>query len=76
MKELLKANIAREWLLMKRNSFVYIFKMVQVSNEVTLTYLLISKLTIQCLTSKFLLVSAHTYVIDHDDSLLANQDAS
>lgn len=76
MKELLKANIAREWLLMKRNSFVYIFKMVQVSNEVTLTYLLISKLTIQCLTSKFLLVSAHTYVIDHDDSLLENQDAS
>ncbi|XXG47536.1 hypothetical protein AAC387_Pa02g2169 [Persea americana] len=28
-KELLKANIDREWLLMKRNSFVYIFKMVQ-----------------------------------------------
>ncbi|XP_058074636.1 pleiotropic drug resistance protein TUR2-like isoform X2 [Magnolia sinica] len=28
-KELLKANIAREWLLMKRNSFVYIFKMAQ-----------------------------------------------
>lgn len=76
MKELLKANIAREWLLMKRNSFVYIFKMVQVSNELTLTYLLISKLTIQCLTSKFLLVSAHTYVIDHDDGLLENQDAS
>ncbi|OAY78663.1 ABC transporter G family member 39 [Ananas comosus] len=27
--ELLKACIAREWLLMKRNSFVYIFKLVQ-----------------------------------------------
>ena len=30
MKELLKANINREILLMKRNSFVYIFKAVQV----------------------------------------------
>ena len=30
-KEVLKANMARELLLMKRNSFVYIFKAVQVS---------------------------------------------
>lgn len=30
-KELLKACISREYLLMKRNSFVYIFKMTQVS---------------------------------------------
>ena len=30
-KELLKANIDRELLLMKRNSFVYIFKATQVS---------------------------------------------
>ena len=30
-KELLKANISRELLLMKRNSFVYIFKLTQVS---------------------------------------------
>ncbi|KAG9452653.1 hypothetical protein H6P81_005557 [Aristolochia fimbriata] len=30
-KELLKASISREWLLMKRNSFVYIFKMVQIA---------------------------------------------
>lgn len=29
--ELLKACTSREWLLMKRNSFVYIFKVVQVS---------------------------------------------
>lgn len=29
-KELLKACISREYLLMKRNSFVYIFKMCQV----------------------------------------------
>ncbi|PKI62063.1 hypothetical protein CRG98_017436 [Punica granatum] len=30
-KELLKANISREYLLMKRNSFVYIFKLVQLA---------------------------------------------
>ncbi|KAL9432590.1 hypothetical protein AB3S75_027592 [Citrus x aurantiifolia] len=31
-KELLKANISRELLLMKRNSFVYIFKLTQLSS--------------------------------------------
>jgi len=31
--ELLKACTSREWLLMKRNSFVYIFKVVQVSEK-------------------------------------------
>lgn len=31
-KELLKANFAREYLLMKRNAFVYIFKLSQVSS--------------------------------------------
>lgn len=31
-KELLKACVSREYLLMKRNSFVYIFKMTQVRN--------------------------------------------
>jgi hypothetical protein len=30
--ELLKACFSREWLLMKRNSFVYIIKVVQVRN--------------------------------------------
>lgn len=30
-KELLKASFSREYLLMKRNSFVYIFKLTQVS---------------------------------------------
>jgi hypothetical protein len=30
-KELLKANFSREYLLMKRNAFVYIFKLCQVS---------------------------------------------
>jgi hypothetical protein len=29
-KELLKACFEREFLLMKRNSFVYVFKMIQV----------------------------------------------
>ena len=32
-KELLKANFSREFLLMKRNSFVYIFKLCQVSSS-------------------------------------------
>ncbi|RWW31583.1 hypothetical protein BHE74_00018806 [Ensete ventricosum] len=36
MTELLKACISREWLLMKRNSFVYIFKVVQVSNRIAM----------------------------------------
>jgi len=31
MKELLKANFSREYLLMKRNAFVHIFKLSQVS---------------------------------------------
>lgn len=32
-KELWKACFSREFLLMKRNSFVYIFKLVQVGNQ-------------------------------------------
>ena len=32
-KELLKACVSREFLLMKRNLFVYVFKMIQVSKE-------------------------------------------
>lgn len=35
-KELLKACISRELLLMKRNSFVYIFKIFQVSSSLQL----------------------------------------
>ncbi|KAL3528695.1 hypothetical protein ACH5RR_008017 [Cinchona calisaya] len=31
MRELLKANFDKEWLLIKRNSFVYIFKTVQIT---------------------------------------------
>jgi hypothetical protein len=39
-KKLLKACISRELLLMKRNSFFYIFKMIQVSSRQTcLTFL-------------------------------------
>ena len=33
-KEILKACFSREYLLMKRNSFVYIFKLIQVSSRV------------------------------------------
>ncbi|XP_015083790.1 pleiotropic drug resistance protein 1-like [Solanum pennellii] len=36
-KELLKACTAREYLLMKRNSFVYIFKMIQLTLMATIT---------------------------------------
>jgi len=32
-KDLLKANFSREYLLMKRNSFVYIFKICQVLTD-------------------------------------------
>ena len=37
-KELLDACISREYLLMKRNSFVYIFKLTQVSIIIVVTY--------------------------------------
>eukprot|EP00268_Persea_americana_P017565 TRINITY_DN1848_c0_g1_i2.p1 TRINITY_DN1848_c0_g1~~TRINITY_DN1848_c0_g1_i2.p1 ORF type:complete len:1048 (+),score=151.55 TRINITY_DN1848_c0_g1_i2:75-3146(+) len=45
-KELLKANIAREWLLMKRNSFVYIFKVIQLLliASITMTVFLRTKM--------------------------------
>ncbi|GAU13808.1 hypothetical protein TSUD_261350 [Trifolium subterraneum] len=36
-KELLKANFSREYLLMKRNSFIYLFKMVQIAIMATIT---------------------------------------
>lgn len=40
-KELLKACMSREYLLMKRNSFVYVFKFVQVNQNSTLLYLVL-----------------------------------
>ncbi|XP_077211686.1 pleiotropic drug resistance protein 1-like [Tasmannia lanceolata] len=45
-KELLKACFSREWLLMKRNSFVYIFKMVQllIIASITMTVFLRTKM--------------------------------
>ena len=42
--ELLKACISRELLLMKRNSFVYIFKMSQVSSIDAINFQFCSKL--------------------------------
>ncbi|KAK9939888.1 hypothetical protein M0R45_016568 [Rubus argutus] len=36
--ELFKACFAREWLLMKRNSFVYRFKTVQISIMATISF--------------------------------------
>lgn len=49
MKELLKACASREFLLMKRNSFVYIFKITQVRNIQTLMLLLSSFFLSICL---------------------------
>ena len=37
-KDLFKACLAREWLLMKRNSFVYIFKTVQITIMAVFTF--------------------------------------
>ena len=37
-KELLDANMSREYLLMKRNSFVYVFKLTQVSIIIIVTF--------------------------------------
>ncbi|XP_027925793.1 pleiotropic drug resistance protein 1-like isoform X4 [Vigna unguiculata] len=39
-KELLKANISREFLLMKRNSFVHIFKLLQLTTLAILTMIM------------------------------------
>ncbi|XP_042755335.1 pleiotropic drug resistance protein 2 [Lactuca sativa] len=36
--ELLKANLAREWLLMKRNAFLYIFKTTQITIMSVITF--------------------------------------
>ncbi|KAK3411001.1 hypothetical protein EUGRSUZ_J03024 [Eucalyptus grandis] len=46
MKDLLKACISREYLLMKRNSFVYIFKIVQltISAIITMTFFFRTKM--------------------------------
>jgi len=51
-KELLKACASREFLLMKRNSFVHIFKLTQVSNIQTLILFISSDLKWQILCYK------------------------
>ena len=69
---LLKACIAREFLLMKRNSFVYVFKMMQVSNGDQHGILLSSKLAnFIAKLAPFFPFSAHSCWAHHNDSLLA-----
>jgi len=46
-KELLRACASREFLLMKRNSFVYIFKVTQVRNIQSLTLFILSDLKLK-----------------------------
>jgi hypothetical protein len=45
-KELFKASFSREYLLMKRNSFVYIFKLVQVDLNLVFVKVLIKLLNL------------------------------
>ena len=73
-KELLEACISREYLLMKRNSFVYIFKLTQVSLIIFLTYnhvFFFFFLYINNLLFLFLLL-AHSNGNDHNDNLPKN----
>jgi hypothetical protein len=43
--ELLKTSFAKEWLLMKRNSFIYVFKIVQVPrSKINLSWPMLSHL--------------------------------
>ncbi|KAF3444741.1 hypothetical protein FNV43_RR14434 [Rhamnella rubrinervis] len=57
--ELLKACTAREWLLMKRNSFVYIFKSAQlvITAVVTMTVFLRTRMNINMVDANFYLGS-------------------
>lgn len=45
--DLLKANLAREWLLMKRNAFLYIFKTFQITMLSIITFTLFYKTTMK-----------------------------
>jgi hypothetical protein len=81
--ELLKAQIDREILLMKRNSFVYIFKAVQVRIAKKPMFLIFHLLHINAyIYRNFILIhfwpflSADNDSFHHDDTVLAHQDAS
>ena len=74
-KEFLDACISREYLLMKRNSFVYIFKLTQVSIITVFTYITMA-FTFLYVTNLFLyflfLFLAHSNGSDCNDTLPKN----
>lgn len=73
--ELLKACISREWLLMNRNSFVYVFKIVQVST-LSRSYCLPSEGNQhpKFLTVTFHFMSAYINFLHNNDGVLAHGD--
>ncbi|KAM0932605.1 putative P-loop containing nucleoside triphosphate hydrolase, ABC transporter family G [Dioscorea sansibarensis] len=74
--ELLKACIWREHLLMKRNSFVYIFKAVQVRMASFTGAQDSNFISKSCALSKFMLVfSALLHGVHHNDTLLPHKNA-
>ena len=71
-RELLKACFSREFLLMKRNSFVYIFKLVQVSINLVLSCFSFSLSDNDCFFFSWLLDC--NYRIGNYDTVLQNED--
>lgn len=75
--ELLKACMAREWLLMKRNSFVHVFKSTQVMDRVTSNFCVITYLTIlqtANISHLNLFTTAYVRRNGHDDSVYTLTD--
>lgn len=76
-KELLKACLSRELLLMKRNLFVYVFKMFQVSKENYLKCFLCFQHFMSELMMLFLMnFSAYFHWVHNSDNFSKDRDAS
>ncbi len=74
-KELLKACFSREFLLMKRNSFVYIFKLSQVDFKLILIFVLPFLLVHDFDISLFYVLLAYYNGSDCINTFSTNQDA-
>ena len=74
-KELLKACFSREFLLMKRNSFVYIFKLSQVDFKLILIFVLPFMLVLDFDISLFYVLLAYYNGSDCINTFSTNQDA-
>ena len=74
-KELLKASFSREFLLMKRNSFVYIFKLSQVDFKLILIFVLPFMLVHDFDISLFYVLLAYYNGSDCINTFSTNQDA-